>query len=213
MLVATTRARKRHAKRVATGRKSKAEIRYLRAMYFPEPGCRLRVVVDNAKDVSASLVRTDETMSNALPDRRIHETTSSRGTQAWLKRRRDLWAWAFETTGRGRGNLGEGVTCGCVLESTPAWFLVETVECSCGTRPTNFPSHPDVVRYSFRRWRRGDDASLARPAVGNTWVPLLPRGARLRCRSLEGMKSLTGGFGEEGGKAGWMAWRGNAVLC
>lgn len=37
------------------------------------------MVVDNAKDVSASLVRTDETMSNAQADRRIHET-SSRGT-------------------------------------------------------------------------------------------------------------------------------------
>lgn len=45
---------------------------------FPLDQGRLRVVVDNAKDVSASLVRTDETMSNARPGKGIHEKSFPR---------------------------------------------------------------------------------------------------------------------------------------
>ena len=59
------------------------------------------------------------------------------------------------------------VTCGCVLESTPTWFLVGTIECSCGTGRTNFP-RPDV-KYSVRE-RSLENASLARPTAGNTWT-------------------------------------------
>ena len=157
--------------RCRDGREKQAEIATYGQSIFPGPGCRLRVVVDKAQDVSASLVRTDETMSNAQPDTtRGYTRRRSRGERgtprpAWLERRRGICGLGRS---RRRGNLGEEVTCGCVLESTPTWFPVETVECSCGTRPTNFPSHPDVVRYSVRGWSSGEDASLARPAVGNT---------------------------------------------
>jgi hypothetical protein len=57
--------------------------------------------------------------------------------------------------------LGEKVTCGCVLESPPTWFLVGTIECSCGTGRTNF-LRPGDARYSVRGWSLMK-ASLAQP--------------------------------------------------
>lgn len=102
-----------------------------------------------------------------------------------------MWALGVETWMRGNETrvgqvplgdeserakgLVDKVTCGCVLESTPTWFLVGTIECSCGTGRTNFP-RPGGAKYLVPGWSL-TNASLAQPnGQENTWTLRFPAG-------------------------------------